>query len=61
MDEILSAISTVGFPIAMCLLLWWDKAHSIASMTDALNKLTTNIESNSALLSAIINSINKED
>lgn len=47
MNEILQAISTVGFPIVMCGALFWkmhdqDKKHSeeIAKTTEALNNNT---------------------
>ena len=46
MDEILTAISTVGFPIAMSLLLFWymteqNKSHKeeTNSLKDAINDL----------------------
>ena len=46
MDEIIKVISSVGFPIAMALLLFWymtrqDENHKTetASLRDAINKL----------------------
>lgn len=51
MNEIVQIVSTVGFPIAMCLILVWrmreqDEKHSdeIKSMTEALNKNTVVME-----------------
>lgn len=40
MNEILVAISTVGFPIVMCLLQWWDKRTIMKDITDAVNNNT---------------------
>ena len=46
MEEIISAVSTVGFPIAMSLLLFWylqkeSESHKeeTASLKDAIDKL----------------------
>ena len=51
MEEIVTMISTVGFPIAMCLLLFWrmreqDDKHAteISALTDTVNKNTAAIE-----------------
>lgn len=49
--QVLQAITTVGFPIVMCLLLMWyvkdtnDKHNvEISSFTEAINKNTSMIE-----------------
>ena len=46
MEEVINAISTVGFPIAMSLLLFWylqkeseNHKEETASLKDAINKL----------------------
>lgn len=46
MDDIITAISTVGFPIAMCLLLFWymkqetdNHKEETNSLKDAINEL----------------------
>lgn len=46
MEEIINAVSTVGFPIAMSLLLFWylqreseNHKEETASLKDAINKL----------------------
>ncbi len=47
-----SAISTVGFPIFMCLLFFWDRVKTI-------EKLSTVIKSNTEALKRIEGSIKK--
>lgn len=51
MDSVLSAISSVGFPIVMCLIMLWyitqkDKQHEeeSKSFSDALDKNTSIIQ-----------------
>jgi len=46
MEEVINAVSTVGFPIAMSLLLFWylqkeseNHKEETASLKDAINKL----------------------
>lgn len=51
MENVMQMISTVGFPIAMCLVLAWyvytkDKSHKeeIDKLSDAVNKQTLSIQ-----------------
>lgn len=45
MQEIITAISTVGFPIAMCLLQFYQNNTIISKVTEAINESAkTNIE-----------------
>lgn len=51
MNDILTVITTVGFPIAMCLILCWyiykmDDAHNreVDALTDSLNNNTLALE-----------------
>lgn len=51
MENVIQMISTVGFPIAMCLVLAWyiytkDKTHKeeINKLSDAVNKQTLSIQ-----------------
>lgn len=51
MENVMQMISTVGFPIAMCLVLAWyiytkDKTHKeeINKLSDAVNKQTLSIQ-----------------
>ena len=52
MENIVSVISSVGFPIAMCLLLFWymqketeNHKEETKSLTEAINKLEIAITS----------------
>lgn len=67
MNDITQTISTVGFPIAMCLLLWWDKKVTVDANTQAINNIKmalAHVESalnqNSEMISLLTNSIDKK-
>lgn len=57
MNELISFISTIGFPIAMCLLLWYDKVTSIKENAKALNELSKAIEQNTLVTQSLYQSI----
>lgn len=38
-NVVVSIIMNVGFPIAMCLLLWWDKRTVIKQNSEALEQM----------------------
>lgn len=40
MDEILTAISTVGFPIVAFIMMYWFAKTTLEKNTEAINKLT---------------------
>ena len=40
MDEWVSLISTVGFPIAMCILLFWYMKTEVAQLRDVISQNT---------------------
>lgn len=44
----ITLIAQVGFPIAMCLLLWWQMNNTIKANTDAI---TSNKEATLSLIS----------
>ena len=65
MDEIMTFISTVGFPIVMCLLLFWyirdtnDKmSEEIRTMKDAykeeIMKMTIALNNNTTMIEKLI-------
>lgn len=71
MDDIIKLISTVGFPIVMCLLQWWDKRTTLDNNTRAIDNIETainhveiaiakNTEMITSLSSAITNFAPKE-
>lgn len=44
MDEIISAVSNVGFPIVCCLIMFWYLSSKIDKLTDCINNNTKVIE-----------------
>lgn len=72
MNEILNAITTVGFPIVMCILMGvfvkylMDKNNSQVSsiidiFSDELKKLNETLTENTRVLSILVERINNED
>lgn len=53
MTEWTSLISTVGFPIAMCLLMWKQNADLTESHKQEVNELKTAIENNTMILTEL--------
>ena len=45
MQEVINAISSVGFPIVACGALFWMLNKTMAELTDAINNLTTYLKS----------------
>lgn len=48
MDSIVTAITNVGFPIVMVLLMWYLFIHFYDSMRDELDKLRDTIDANTS-------------
>ncbi len=44
MEEMVEVISSVGFPIGMCLLLWYNQTTSTAKLTEAVDALKSMVE-----------------
>ena len=44
MNDVVSVISTVGFPIAACVAMGWVYVKEIAEMKDSIAKLDKSIE-----------------
>lgn len=57
MNEIIQFISNVGFPIAMCLLLWYDKHTTLSQNSAALEKLKEVIDKNTSVTESLHNII----
>jgi hypothetical protein len=49
-EQVFQLIGTFGFPIVMCLLLWYDKRTSQKDMTTALNNNTLAISEITTLI-----------
>lgn len=46
MNEIINAVSTVGFPIALCVFLVWQNSKQDAYYREMLDKLRETVERN---------------
>lgn len=53
LNDILSAISTVGFPIAFSLLLFWYLREETESHKSEMNDLKTVISENNTILASL--------
>lgn len=51
MDSIVTAITNVGFPIVMVLLMWYLFIHFYDSMREELDKLRDTIDANTSAVS----------
>jgi hypothetical protein len=55
--EIVSMISTVGFPIAMCIMLCWYVKSTNDSYRQDIKSLQQSIDNNTAVMNKIINKL----
>ena len=53
-SEIVTVISTVGFPIAMCLILCWYVMQTNKSYHEDIKSLQQSIDNNTAVMQRII-------
>lgn len=61
MNEIASIISTVGFPIAMCVLMYWQGEKNNQRYDDNIKSLTETINNNTTVLAELKTILNKEE
>lgn len=59
MDDIIKLISSVGFPIVMCLLQWYDKRTAFDNNTKALETVKKSIDQNTEILFSLCNEISR--
>lgn len=59
MDDIIKLISSVGFPIVMCLLQWYDKRTAFDNNTKALETVKKSIDQNTEILLSLCNEISR--
>lgn len=57
MENITQFISTVGFPIVMCLLMWYDKRTTLAQNAKAIEELKEVIDRNTEVTQSLQNLI----
>ena len=55
--EIINMVSTVGFPIAMCLMLSWYVKTSHDSYREDIRSLQQSIDNNTAVMNKIIDKL----
>lgn len=55
--EIINMVSTVGFPIAMCLMLSWYVKTSNDSYREDIRSLQQSIDNNTAVMNKIIDKL----
>lgn len=60
MDSIVTAITNVGFPIVMVLLMWYLFIHFYDSMRGELDKLRDTIEANTSAVNDLCTRIGAE-
>jgi hypothetical protein len=58
--SIISAISTVGFPIVACGALFWYIQKENASNRDKIDKLSDTINANTAVMGKLLERLDKE-
>ena len=67
MNEIVNAVSTVGFPIALCVFLVWQNAQQDRYYRDIIEKLRETVERNTNSITELaqiiktFSAITKED
>lgn len=57
MENITQLIASVGFPIVMALLMWYDKVTTLKENAKALNELSKAIEQNTLVTQSLHQSI----
>lgn len=57
MDTIYQLISNLGFPIVMCLLMWYDKRTTLAQNAKAIEELKEVIDRNTEVTQSFQNLI----
>lgn len=62
MSDIATLISTVGFPVAMCLLMWYQNSELTKTHKEETSELKKAIENNTVILTELTTLIknNKE-
>lgn len=59
MNELLSAISTVGFPIAACIALFYSNQKSEERHKEEMSKLDSAIDNNTIAITKLVTIIEK--
>lgn len=54
MNDIITAISTVGFPIVMCLLMWYMNDKQDARHREEVEKITEAVNNNTIAITKLV-------
>lgn len=60
-DVIVSAISSVGFPIVMCGALFWQLRKSDTDHKETVGKLTESINNNTIVMTRLVERLGGDD
>lgn len=60
MDSVISAITQVGFPIVMVLLMWYLFIHFYDSITTELDKFRASIDANTQAIDKLVASVDPD-
>lgn len=61
MDEVTTLITTVGFPIAMCLLLYFQSLKTSEQHKAEIDELKQAIENNTLVVQQLVQSLSHKD
>ena len=60
MNDIVSVITTVGFPIACCLILFWFVYHQNKDHKEEVNSLRDALENNTVVMQKLLDKLGVE-
>lgn len=61
MNDVIQIITQVGFPIAMCVAVWWDSRRREDQLVDIIKSNTAAMTEQSKALEQLADAINKKE
>ena len=61
MNEVIQIITQVGFPIAMCVAVWWDSRKREDQLVTIIKENTTAMAAQTAALDKLAEAINNKE
>ena len=61
MDELINLISTLGFPIAACVALFWYMNKQASAHKEETDKLKTSIDNNTLIITKLYERMSKTE
>lgn len=61
METVIQIITQVGFPIGMCVLIWWDSRKREDQLLTALKESTAAMSEQSAALNRLAEAIDRKE